>query len=74
VAYPSIAGTSLTDFLPALTALPGAALALAVFALCVRTAERMVPPEAETEPLTEKEQRYVESVLKRHLGGDSDES
>ena len=73
-AYPSIAGTSLTDFLQALTALPGVALALAVFALGVRTAERMAPSEAETEPLTEREQRYVESVLKRHLGGESDES
>ena len=72
-AYSSIEGISLTDFLPALAALPGVALALAVFALCVRTAERMVPPEAETEPLTEREQRYVESVLKRHLGGESDD-
>ncbi|SVA84089.1 uncharacterized protein METZ01_LOCUS136943, partial [marine metagenome] len=27
----------------------------------------------ETEPLTEREQRYVESVLKRHLGGESDD-
>ena len=74
VAYPSIEGISLTDFLLALAALPGVALALAVFALGVRTAERMVPSEAETEPLTEREQRYVESVLKRHLGGESDES
>ena len=74
IAYPSIAGTSLTDFLTALIALLGVALALVVFALCVRTAESMVPPEDETEPLTEREQRYVESVLKRHLGGESDES
>ena len=74
IAYPSIAGTSLTDFLTALIALLGVALALVVFALCVRTAERMAPPEDETEPLTEREKRYVESVLKRHLGGESDES
>ena len=71
--YAVAAGTSPSDFPLSLAALPGAALALLVFALCVRTAERMVPPEPVTEPLTERERRYVESVLSRHLRGDGGE-
>jgi hypothetical protein len=38
-----------------------------MFALCVRTAERMTPQEPETEGLSERERKYVESVLRRHL-------
>ena len=56
-----------TDILRWGSALLGVLLALAVFALCVRTAERMTPQEPETEGLTEKERKYVESVLRRHL-------
>ncbi|MEC7706660.1 MAG: hypothetical protein VX723_01730 [Candidatus Thermoplasmatota archaeon] len=45
----------------------GAVSAIAVFALSVRITERRTPAEPETTPLTEKERKYVESVLKRHL-------
>ena len=55
------------DALRWVSALLGVLLALAVFVLCVRTAERMTPQEPETEALSEKEKKYVESVLRRHL-------
>ena len=45
---------------------------MAVFALCVRTAERMTPQEPETEGLDERERKYVASVLRRHLGVDNE--
>ena len=65
--YYSPMNVALTDVLRWVSALLGVLLALAVFALCVRTAERMTPQEPETEGLTEKERKYVESVLRRHL-------
>ena len=55
------------DALRWVSALLGVLLALAVFMLCVRTAERTTPQEPETERLSEKERKYVESVLRRHL-------
>ena len=65
--YYSTMNVALTDVLRWVSALLGVLLALAVFALCVRTAERMTPQEPETEGLTEKERKYVESVLRGHL-------
>ncbi len=55
------------DALRWVSALLGVLLTLAVFMLCVRTAERTIPQEPETERLSEKERKYVESVLRRHL-------
>jgi len=55
------------DALRWVSALLGVLLTLAVFMLCVRTAERTTPQEPETERLSEKERKYVESVLRRHL-------
>jgi uncharacterized membrane-anchored protein YhcB (DUF1043 family) len=55
------------DALRWVSALLGVLLALAVFMLCVRTAERTTPQEPETERLSEKERKYVESILRRHL-------
>jgi len=65
--YYSTMSVALSDPLRWVSALLGVILALAVFALCVRTAERMTPQEPETEALSEKERKYVESVLRRHL-------
>ena len=65
--YYSTMNVALTDVLRWVSALLGVLLALAVFVLCVRTAERMTPQEPETEGLTEKERKYVESVLRGHL-------
>ena len=65
--YYSTMSVVLTDALRWVSALLGALLALAVFVLCVRTAERMTPQEPETKGLTEKERKYVERVLRRHL-------
>ena len=65
--YYSVMSVALSDALRGVSTLLGVTLALAVFALCVRTAERMTPQEPETEPLSEKEKKYVESVLRRHL-------
>lgn len=55
------------DALRWVSALLGVLLTLAIFMLCVRTAERTTPQEPETERLSEKERKYVESVLRRHL-------
>tara|TARA_B100001146_G_scaffold51807_1_gene45196 strand:+ start:115 stop:654 length:540 start_codon:yes stop_codon:yes gene_type:complete len=65
--YYSTMSVVLSDTLRWVTALLGVVLAFTVFALCVRTAERMTPQEPETEGLSEKERKYVESVLRRHL-------
>ncbi len=65
--YYSTMNVAPTDVLRWVSALLGVLLALAVFVLCVRTAERMTPQEPETEGLTEKERKYVESVLRGHL-------
>ncbi len=65
--YYSVMSVVPMDALRWVSALLGVLLALAVFVLCVRTAERMTPQEPETEGLTEKERKYVESVLRRHL-------
>jgi len=65
--YYSTMSVVLSDTIRWVSALLGVVLAFAVFALCVRTAERMTPQEPETEGLSEKERKYVESVLRRHL-------
>ena len=65
--YYSTLSLTLLDALRWVSALLGVILALAVFMLCVRTAERMTPREPETEELSEKERKYVESILRRHL-------
>ncbi len=65
--YYSTMSVVLSDALRWVSALLGVILAFTVFALCVRTAERMTPQEPETEGLSEKERKYVESVLRRHL-------
>ena len=65
--YYSTMSVVLSDALRWVSALLGVILAFTVFALCVRTAERMPPQEPETEGLSEKERKYVESVLRRHL-------
>ena len=65
--YYSTTSVILSDTLGWASALLGVILAFTVFALCVRTAERMTPQEPETEGLSEKEKKYVESVLRRHL-------
>ena len=70
--YYSTMNVASTDVLRWVSALLGVLLALAVFALCVRTAERMTPQEPETEGLTEKERKYVESVLRGHLEATDD--
>ena len=65
--YYSTMSVVLSDTLRWVCALVGAILAFTMFALCVRTAERMTPQEPETEGLSERERKYVESVLRRHL-------
>ena len=65
--YYSTMSVVLSDTLRWVCALVGAILSFTVFALCVRTAERMTPQEPETEGLSERERKYVESVLRRHL-------
>ena len=70
--YYSISSPSLADALGAAGSLVGILLSVAVFALCVRTAERMTPQEPETEGLDERERKYVASVLRRHLGVDNE--
>ena len=65
--YYSTLSLALLDALRWVSALLGVILALAVFMLCVRAAERMTPREPETEGLSEKERKYVESILRRHL-------
>jgi len=70
--YYSTSSPSLTDALSEGGSLIGILLSLAVFVLCVRTAERMTPQEPETEGLDEREMKYVASVLRRHLGVDDE--
>ena len=65
--YYSTMNLVLSDALRWVSTLLGVLLTLAVFMLCVRTAERMTPQEPETVGLSEKERKYVESVLRRHL-------
>lgn len=65
--YYSTMSVELLDAIGWVSALLGVLMALAVFMMCVRTAERTTPQEPETEGLSEKERKYVESVLKKHL-------
>ena len=58
---------SLPELLSWLSSILGASLAIAIFALSVRFTESKTPVEPETTPLTEKEKKYVQSVLRRHL-------
>ena len=58
---------TLTELLSWVSSTLGVASAAAVFAMSVRITERRTPTEPETTPLTEKERKYVESVLRRHL-------
>ena len=58
---------NLTRVLSWLSSILGVILAISVFALSVRFTERRTPVEPETPPLTDKERKYVQSVLMRHL-------
>jgi len=58
---------SLIEILSWLSSILGAALAIVVFAQSVRYTEGKTPVEPETKPLSEKERKYVQSVLRRHL-------
>jgi len=58
---------TLTETLSWLSSILGTGLAIAVFVLSIRFTERRTPIEPETSPLTEKERKYVQSVLRRHL-------
>ena len=58
---------TVSEVLSWLGSIIGAVSAIAVFALSVRFTERRTLAEPETTPLTDKERKYVESVLKRHL-------
>ena len=58
---------TLTEILSWLASILGALLAIAVFAQSVRYTESKTPAAPESTPLSEKERKYVQSVLKRHL-------
>ena len=58
---------TLIEILSWLASILGALLAIAVFAQSVRYTESKTPAEPESTPLSEKERKYVQSVLKRHL-------
>ncbi len=58
---------TLTEILSWLSSILGTALAISVFVLSIRFTESRTPIEPETSPLTEKERKYVQSVLRRHL-------
>ena len=58
---------TLTEIFSWLASILGALLAIAVFAQSVRYTESKTPAEPESTPLSEKERKYVQSVLKRHL-------
>ena len=64
---------TMTKILSGVSSILGVALAIAIFVLSVRSTERRTPAEPDTEPLTEKERKYIGSVLRRHLEA-SDES
>ena len=63
---------NLTRVLSWLSSILGIILAISVFALSVRFTERRTPVEPETPPLTDKERKYVQSVLRRHLEASDD--
>tara|TARA_B100000029_G_scaffold308885_1_gene301510 strand:- start:15278 stop:15814 length:537 start_codon:yes stop_codon:yes gene_type:complete len=63
----SLPELSVSEVLSWLGTITGAALAIAVFALSIRFTERRTLAEPETTPLTDKERKFVESVLRRHL-------
>ena len=58
---------TLIEILSWLGSILGAILAIAVFALSVKYTESKTPVEPESKPLTEKERKYVQSVISRHL-------
>ena len=58
---------TLIEILSWLGSILGAILAIAVFALSVKYTESKTPVEPESTPLTEKERKYVQSVISRHL-------
>ena len=64
---------TMVEILSWVSSILGTVLAITVFALSVRFTERRTPTEPETEPLSEKERKYIGSVLRRHLEA-SDES
>ena len=64
---------TMVEILSWVSSILGVVLAITVFALSVRFTERRTPTEPETEPLSEKERKYIGSVLRRHLEA-SDES
>ena len=63
----SLPELSVSEVLSWLGTIIGAALAIAVFALSIGFTERRTLAEPETTPLTDKERKFVESVLRRHL-------
>ena len=63
----SLPELSVSEVLSWLGTIIGTVLAIAVFALSIRFTERRTLSEPETTPLTDKERKYVESVLRRHL-------
>jgi len=58
---------TLIEILSWLGSILGAILAIAVFALSVKYTESKTPVEPESTPLSEKERKYVQSVISRHL-------
>lgn len=58
---------TLFEILSWLSSIIGVAFAIVIFVFSVRYTESRTPVEPETTPLDEKERKYVQSVLRRHL-------